>query len=73
MAALYLLVVEDSKLDVEASEITDAGLLGVNGSLDGVALSLDDGVAGTGGMVQGLSYNGGLVVAVRGVGLPLRW
>ena len=46
IAALYLLVLEDSKLDVVVSEITDAGLLGVNGILDGAALDLDDGVAG---------------------------
>lgn len=45
IAALYLLVV-DNKVDVEASEITDVGLLGVNGILDGVALDFDDGVAG---------------------------
>ena len=51
MAALYLLVLEDSKLEVEVSDMTDAGLLGVNGILDGVALSFDDGVAGIGGMV----------------------
>lgn len=53
MAALYRLVVEDSKLDVEVSEITDAGLLGVKGILDDTALGLDDGVAGIGGMVGG--------------------
>lgn len=42
---------EDSKLDVEVSEITDGGLLGVNGILDGTALDFDDGVAGIGGML----------------------
>jgi len=42
--------VEDSKLDVGVSEITDGGLLGVNGILDGTALDFDDGVAGIGGM-----------------------
>jgi hypothetical protein len=52
MAALYLLVVEDNRLDVEVSEITDVGLLGVNGSLDGMALCFDDGVAGIGGMAE---------------------
>ena len=50
MAALYLLVLEDSKLDEEVSEITEAGLLGVKGILDGVALVLDEGVAGIRGM-----------------------
>jgi len=51
IAALYRLVVEESKLEVEFSEITDAGLLGVNGILDGMVLGFDDGVAGIGGMV----------------------
>lgn len=51
MTALYRLVVEDSKLDVEVSEITDCGLLGVNGILDDTALAFDDGVAGIGGML----------------------
>jgi hypothetical protein len=50
MAALYLLVLEDSKLDEEVSEITDAGLLGVNGILEGVALVFEDGVEGIGRM-----------------------
>ena len=54
MAALYLFVVEDSKLDVEISDITDPGLLwGVNGILDDMALGFDDGVAGIGGMAKG--------------------
>lgn len=53
MAALYRFVVEDSKLDVEVSEITDGGLLGVNGILDDMALGFDDGVAGIGGMAEG--------------------
>ena len=42
---------EESKLEVEVSEITDVGLLGVNGILDAMALGFDDGVAGIGGMV----------------------
>ena len=53
IAALYRLVVEDSKLDVEVSEITDGGLLGVKGILDDMALGFDDGVAGIGGMAEG--------------------
>ena len=53
MAALYRFVVEESKLDVEVSEITDGGLLGVNGILDDMALGFDDGVAGVGGMADG--------------------
>lgn len=52
IAALYLLVLEDSKLVVGVSEITEVGLLGVNGILD-VVLGFDEGVAGTGGMVEG--------------------
>ena len=46
MVALYRFAVEDNKLDVEALEITDGGLLGVNGILDDMALGFDDGVAG---------------------------
>ena len=46
MVALYRFVVEDNKLDVEALEMTDGGLLGVNGILDDMALGFDDGVAG---------------------------
>ena len=72
IGALYLLVLEDSKLDVGVSEITDAGFLGVNGILDGVGLSFDDGVAGIGGMMKGLSYNSGSSPAVGMVGLSLQ-
>ena len=74
MAALYLLVVEESRPDLEVSDNTEVGLLGVNGILDGVALDLDDGVAGTGGMM-----GGGKVTmtdsssAVGGDGSSLRW
>ena len=46
-------MVEDSKLGVEVSEITDGGLLGVNGILEDMALGFDDGVAGIGGMAEG--------------------
>ena len=46
MVALYRFVVEDNKLDVETLEMTDGGLLGVNGILDDMALGFDDGVAG---------------------------
>ena len=53
MAALYRLVVEESRLDVEVSEITDGGLFGVKGILDDTALGFDDGVAGIGGMAEG--------------------
>ena len=53
MAALYRFVVEESRLDVEVSEITEGGLLGVNGILDDMALGFDDGVAGIGGMSEG--------------------
>lgn len=42
---------EDSKLDVEVSETTDGGLLGVNGILDCMVLSFEDGVAGIGGIL----------------------
>jgi len=59
MAALYRFVVEDNKLDVVVSEITDDGLLGVNGILDDMALGFDDGVAGIGGMAEG---RGGVAV-----------
>jgi len=62
MAALYRFVVEDSKLDVDVSEITDSGLLGVNGILDDMGLGFDDGVAGIGGMVEGR----GMVTVRRG-------
>lgn len=73
MAALYLLVVEDSRPGVEVSEIMDEGLLGVNGILDGRALAFDDGVAGTGGMAgqsNGMETVWSSVVGV--VGLSLR-
>ena len=36
---------------MEASDITDGGLLGVNGILDGT-LDFDDGVAGIGGILE---------------------
>lgn len=73
-AALYRLVVEGSKLEVEVSEITDAGLLGVNGILDAMALDLDDGVAGIGGMTyaRGRRYGDGLSSVVDQVGLSRR-
>ena len=64
IGALYLLVVDETKLDEETSEITDAGLLGVNGILDGAALVFDDGVAGTGDMMQTYGYKDNLVVEV---------
>ena len=46
-------MVEDSKLDVEVSEITVGGLLGVNRILDDTALGLDDGAAEIGCMMEG--------------------
>ena len=45
-------MLEDNRLDVEASDITDGGLLGVNGILDGMVLDFDDGVAGIGGILD---------------------
>jgi len=69
MAALYRFVVEESKLDVEVSDITDGGLFGVNGILDDMALGFDDGVAGIGGMMRGSRYGDGLSLVVNGVGL----
>lgn len=52
MAASYRFVVEDSKRDVEVSEIMDGGLLGVNGILDDTALGSGGRVVGFGGMVE---------------------
>jgi len=40
IAALYSFVVEDGKLDVEVSEITDGGRLGVNEISNEMALGL---------------------------------
>jgi len=45
--------VDDSKLEVEESEITDGGLLGDNGILGYIASRFGDGVAGIGGMAEG--------------------